>query len=159
MIVIATTAEIKLIEQILGEQAYEYYPIIITGVGGANVCEHLRHVPLDTKIINIGYAGSSNTEIGTVVNVTSCKIYHPNVTYKEPTYTLAFSPIHPNMVCYTSNDFVLESKEKNCVFDMELAHICAMGFKDIQSFKVVSDNLSLHQYDKTTGDNNCKAAE
>ncbi len=155
MIVIATTAEIKLIEELLGEEAYSYYPIVITGVGGTNICKNLRNVPLDTTIINIGYAGSANTPIGTVVDVECCQLYHPNVKYNEPFYQLKLTCKGSTMLpCYTSNDFVLQSDYHDCVFDMELAYICAMGFKNVCSLKVVSDNLSLHEYDQTTGDTN-----
>ena len=31
---------------------------------------------------------------------------------------------------------------------MELAYICALGFKNVEAIKIVSDNLSLKQYDK-----------
>lgn len=148
MIVIATTAELELVNKVLGEKAYEHFPILVTGVGGANVCMRLRDIPRDTPILNIGYAGSADTPIGTQVEVKTCKVYHPNVTYNEPTFELS----DHGKLCLTSNDFVLETKEHDCVFDMELAYICALGFTDIRSIKVVSDNLSLHQYDKTTGD-------
>ena len=55
-------------------------------------------------------------------------------------------------VCYTNTDFVLQSNYKDCVFDMELAFIASLGFKNLQSLKYVSDNLSLHAYhDLTNG--------
>lgn len=155
MIVVATPTEVELVEKVLGDAAYEYYPIVVVGVGGANVCEHLRDVSRDTVIINVGYAGSANTPIGTVVDVDCCQLYHPNVKYKEPLYQLNLMCKGAMMAsCLTSNDFVLQSNERDCLFDMELAYICAMGFKNIYSIKVVSDNLSLHQYDDTTGDTN-----
>ena len=53
-------------------------------------------------------------------------------------------------VCYTNCDFVLASDYKDCVFDMELAFIAALGFKNLHSFKYVSDNLSLHAYHELT---------
>ena len=49
--------------------------------------------------------------------------------------------------CYTSNDFVTSTTIKeDCVFDMELAYIAAMGFQHLHALKIVSDNLSLHTY-------------
>ena len=50
--------------------------------------------------------------------------------------------------CYTSNDFVLQTTlQQPVVFDMELNTICALGF-DVVSYKIVSDNLSLKQYEE-----------
>ena len=50
---------------------------------------------------------------------------------------------------FVLNDFVLETKiKKPVVFDMELAYILALGFKNVESIKIVSDNLSLKQYEK-----------
>jgi hypothetical protein len=66
------------------------------------------------------------------------------VEYDEPTYTLSgYVP------CYTSNDFVLQTNIKEpVVFDMELAYILALGFKNVESIKIVSDNLSLKEYEE-----------
>ena len=52
---------------------------------------------------------------------------------------------HPKK-CLTGTDFVLKSDVKNCLFDMELAYIKALGFKDVVAFKYVSDNLDLQEY-------------
>ena len=49
-------------------------------------------------------------------------------------------------VCYSNTDFVLQSDYRDCVFDMELAYIAALGFENLYSIKIVSDNLSLHTY-------------
>ena len=49
-------------------------------------------------------------------------------------------------VCYSNTDFVLQSDYRDCVFDMELAYIAALGFENLCSIKIVSDNLSLHTY-------------
>lgn len=155
MIVIATEVETELVEKVLGPQVGEFGPVVRTGVGGANVCETLRDIPRDTPILNIGYAGSANTPIGTLVDVSESRVYHPNVTYKEPVYHLPVSGERPSMRCLTSNDFVLQSDEHDCLFDMELVYICALGFSNLRSIKMVSDNLSLHEYDQNTGDDNC----
>jgi hypothetical protein len=45
---------------------------------------------------------------------------------------------------------VLASDYKDCVFDMELAFIAALGFTNLHSWKYVSDNLSLHAYHDLT---------
>ncbi len=128
-------------ERALAEQLFPGIPVRECGVGALNILQALRDIPLDTEIINVGYAGSANYAIGTQVEVGECQLYHPNVTYPEPTFQLS-----GNTRCFTGVDFVLESKETDCVFDMELAFICGMGFKNVRSIKIVSDNLSLHEY-------------
>ncbi len=136
LIVVAETKE-----RALAAEMFPNIPILECGVGALNIMQALRNIPLDTEIINIGYAGSANYTIGTKVEVGECQLYHPNVTYPEPVFHLS-----GDTRCFTGVDFVLESKEKDCVFDMELAFICGMGFKSVRSIKIVSDNLSLHQY-------------
>ena len=130
------------------------WDIIVTGVGAINVLHTLRELPRDAQIINIGYAGSANYAIGSIVSVTEVRLNHPCVRYPEP--ELHLSPIANNYlrkpqdclhsVCYSNTDFVLQSDYQDCVFDMELAYIAAMGFTHLSSLKVVSDNLSLHAY-------------
>lgn len=139
MIVVATDEEYK-----LAKKQFKWHIIVKTGVGGINVLNKLKRFPKWLKIINFGYVGSNNIPIGTEIKISLCKLYHPNVEYNEPVYKLK-----GNIPCYTSNDFVLETNIKEpCVFDMELAYILALGFKRVESIKIVSDNLSLKQYEK-----------
>ncbi len=140
-------------ERALAEQYFPGIEVLVTGVGALNIMKSTRNIPLDTEIFNIGYAGSANFEIGTIVEVTESRLNHPNVDYPEPKYmleNLQFSqfsnPQIKNAICYTGVDFVLQSNYKDCVFDMELAFICGMGFKHVHALKYVSDNLSLHEY-------------
>ncbi len=142
-------------ERQLAEQYFPGVEVLITGVGAFNIMKALRNIPLDTELFNVGYAGSSNFEIGTMVEVTEVRLNHPNVQYPEPEIFL--SPIPENeqtkqittkAVCYSGVDFCLQSDYKDCVFDMELAFICGMGFKTVHALKYVSDNLSLHDYRK-----------
>lgn len=130
------------------------WEIIVTGVGAINVMQTLRDLPRNAQIINIGYAGSANYEIGSVVCVEEARLNHPCVSYPEP--ELKLQPMSSEWlkapcnsmvsVCYSNTDFVLQSDYKDCVFDMELAYIAAMGFENLVSLKIVSDNLSLHAY-------------
>ena len=156
-IVMAEEGELGLIEQVkqLGVDI-EGATLVYTGVGAINVIRSLQHLDREAEIYNIGYAGSANFDVGTWVEVTEVRLNHPNVTYKEPELKLsAISRQHSGFrqaVCYTNTDFVLQSDYKDCVFDMELAFIAALGFKHVHSFKYVSDNLSLHAYhDLTNG--------
>jgi hypothetical protein len=130
------------------------WDIIVTGVGAINVMHTLRDLPRDAKIINIGYAGSANYAIGSAVCVTEARLNHPCVNYPEPELLLKLVPVeylqNPESclqsVCYSNTDFVLQSNYTDCVFDMELAYIAALGFENLSSLKIVSDNLSLHTY-------------
>ena len=124
--------------------------VIYTGVGAINVIRALQDLPRDAELINIGYAGSANFNVGTWVEVSEVRLNHPNVTYDEPALKISDSqaPISDALraICYTNTDFVLQSDYKDCVFDMELAFIAALGFTNLHSLKYVSDNLSLHAY-------------
>ena len=131
--------------------------IIYTGVGGINIIRALQSLPREAELLNIGYAGSANFEVGSWAEVSEVRLNHPNVTYNEPVLNLISNDqrlISGHLcrlaVCYTNCDFVLQSDYKDCVFDMELAFIAALGFKSLYSLKYVSDNLSLHAYHEYT---------
>ena len=128
--------------------------VLFTGVGAINIIRSLQHLDRDAELFNIGYAGSANFDLGSWVEVTEVRLNHPNVTYAEPELKLsAISNPHSvvkQAVCYSNCDFVLASDYKDCVFDMELAFIAALGFKHLHSLKYVSDNLSLHAYHEHT---------
>ncbi|MBQ0137628.1 MAG: hypothetical protein KBS40_06480 [Bacteroidales bacterium] len=153
LILIAEEGERDLIAKYLPNTDW---PVLVTGVGGVNIVRALRDVPKDTHVLNIGYAGSANFNIGTVVEVTEVFTNHPNCRFAEP--TLKLNPVDDGLfpiadrkaVCYTNSDFVLASDYKDCVFDMELAYIAAMGFAKTSALKLVSDNLSLHAYHELT---------
>ncbi len=128
--------------------------LVYTGVGAINIIRSLQDLDREAEVYNIGYAGSANFDLGSWVEVTEVRLNHPNVTYPEP--ELKLKPIglsHQQVkqaVCYSNCDFVLASDYKDCVFDMELAFIAALGFKHLHSLKHVSDNLSLHTYHDLT---------
>ena len=128
--------------------------IIFTGVGGINIIRSLQDLDREAELYNIGYAGSANFDLGTWVEVTEVRLNHPNVTYAEPELKIKNSKLKitncRQAICYTNCDFVLASEYKDCVFDMELAFIAALGFKNLHSLKYVSDNLSLHAYHDLT---------
>ena len=128
--------------------------LVCTGVGAINIIRSLQDLDREAEVYNIGYAGSANFDLGSWVEVTEVRLNHPNVTYPEP--ELKLEPIGlsnqqvKQAVCYSNCDFVLASDYKDCVFDMELAFIAALGFKHLHSLKHVSDNLSLHAYHDLT---------
>ena len=148
LVVIAEKEELKLVEQL----GYKDYPTLITGVGALNIIETLKDIPKDVSIINIGYAGSKNLKPGKFYAIDGVSLYHQNVKYIEPSYSLGYNPwvgeVEPltPVKCLTGTDFVLESDVKGCVFDMELAYIKALGFESVIAYKYVSDNLDLKEY-------------
>ena len=128
--------------------------LLYTGVGAINIIRSLQNLDREAELYNIGYAGSANFDLGTWVEVTEVRLNHPNVTYEEPELKISNVqyPISTvkQAICLTNTDFVLASDYKDCVFDMELAFIAALGFKHLHSLKYVSDNLSLHAYHELT---------
>ena len=119
--------------------------IINTGIGATNVIESLKNLDKNTHIVNIGYAGSNIIPRGEVVKIKNCCMYHPVAgEFEEKVYKL-----NGNIDCYTSGDFVTATTIKEPVlFDMELAIICALGFKNLESYKVVSDTLNITQFEE-----------
>jgi hypothetical protein len=162
IVVLAEEGEVSLIDKLYEQLGIDLrnIPILYTGVGAINVIRALQELPRETEIFNIGYAGSANFEVGSWAEVQEVRLNHPNVTYNEPQLLLVEgqqtqpelfpkSTLH-KAVCYTNTDFVLQSDYTDCVFDMELAYIAALGFDKLHSIKYVSDNLSLHAYHELT---------
>ena len=147
LVVIASKNEEKLVKEL----GYAGKPLVITGVGGVNVIRALKNVARDEEIVNIGYVGSNSIAIGTKVIVGKAALLHEGIEYKEEFgRTVDFKK--SKTVCYTSTDFVTKTKIKEpCVFDMELAYICAL-FDKVKAIKYVSDNLNLHEYEKNSAD-------
>lgn len=119
--------------------------VIVTGVGALNVINAMKNIDRREQIYNIGYAGSNVLPIGSKAPIKRVKAYHPNCTFDEPEYCL-----NGEVTCYTAGDFVTETDIKEpCVFDMELAVILAMGFENVTADKVVSDNLSVKEFNES----------
>ena len=127
------------------EEQKRFNAHIVTGVGFGNVYNALADVPRDTPIVNIGYAGSNTIPKGEVCVISECRHYHPNVEYIEPMYSL----VNGIYTCYTADDFVTHTDIKEpVVFDMELYAILSMGFTNVTAIKIISDNLSLEEYEQ-----------
>lgn len=147
VIVIASPSELPLVRGVLEQRGIDTnVRIIITGVGGINVYRALHELPKDTNVLNIGYCGSPDLPINAQLEIGKCDLSH-KVDYSEPVFILDES--NPN-VCHTLTDFGT-SGEAGCVYDMELAFICAMGF-NVQAIKVVSDNMDLDEYEQNIKD-------
>ena len=160
-IVMAEEGELPLIDKAREELGLDLRDaeILFTGVGAINIIRSLQHLDREAELYNIGYAGSANFDLVSWVEVTEVRRNHPNVTYAEPRLPLIDESLGAELplehetrraICYTNCDFVLASDYKDCVFDMELAFIAALGFKHLHALKYVSDNLSLHTYHEHT---------
>ncbi|MBR4705069.1 MAG: hypothetical protein IKP02_05645 [Paludibacteraceae bacterium] len=155
-IIMAEEGERVLLDKVRDELGLDLHDaeLIYTGVGAINIIRSLQHLDREAELINIGYAGSANFDLGTWVEVTEVRLNHPAVSYPEPELKIKNSKLKikncKQAICYTNCDFVLASDYRDCVFDMELAFIAALGFKKLHSLKYVSDNLSLHSYHDLT---------
>ncbi|MBQ3717405.1 MAG: hypothetical protein II901_03365 [Paludibacteraceae bacterium] len=153
-ILIAEEGERPLIDKVSQEFGVEWpeAEVVVTGVGAINIIRSLQGLDREAEVLNIGYAGSANFELGNWVEVTEVRLNHPNVTYAEPELKVESLKLKgvKRAICYSNCDFVLASDYKDCVFDMELAFIASLGFAKLYSLKYVSDNLSLHSYHDLT---------
>ena len=121
---------------------------IRTGVGAGNVIEACCNLPKGTRIINIGYAGSNNVEIGTV-SLVSDTFRYTDGNYKFEDHA---NPLHlsdEGFPCYTGNSFFTESdRTEPTLYDMELNYIASFSphLELVAAVKIVSDNLSVDDY-------------
>lgn len=129
----------------------EYFPdveCILMGVGAGNVIKTCCQLPEGTRIVNIGYAGSNNTPIGTVLTVSdSHRLVNGHYNFVEHANPLHISD--EGLPCYTNNDFVTSSdKAEPVLFDMELNYIAAFSprLNLVAAIKVVSDNLDIDAF-------------
>lgn len=143
----------------------ENITLIITGVGKQQTAISLVKYLENNKenkpdiIINIGYAGSTNSKIGQWVNVNKSYNYEWNIPgeerytiqgyEKELIKTLNNENIK-QLPCYSAESFVTSTDIKeDVVFDMELHSIylvCCKHDINLISLKKVSDNLNLENY-------------
>ena len=143
IVVIAAENERKLVKEL----GYDKFDVVVTGIGGINVIRALKDIPKSEEIVNIGYCGSNHLNIGEKVVVGKAVLLHELIEYEEEACKTVDYP-QSQIVCYTSTDFVTKTNIKEaCVFDMELAYICAM-FDKVKSIKIVSDNLDVHAYEE-----------
>ena len=121
---------------------------IRTGVGAGNIIKACCKLPKGTRIINIGYAGSNNVEIGTV-SLVSDSFRYTDGNYKFEDHA---NPLHlsdEGLPCYTGNSFFTESdRTEPTLYDMELNYIASFSphLELVAAVKIVSDNLSVDDY-------------
>ena len=154
-IIVATNQEKEMVDKFLGEsQSRERGRVVIqTGAGISNALDSLLPLPHDTPVLNIGFAGSNQLGKSGIFTVKEVRHYHPNVNFDRPEPVLLLTPA-PGLegaICYTSQDFVHDTKiTEPVLFDMELAIIARLyQGQPVTSIKIVSDNLDLEEYTDT----------
>ena len=138
-------------EEVEYNRCREIFPeieCIRTGVGAGNVIKACCNLPKGTRIINIGYAGSNNIEIGTVTLVSdSFRYTDGNYEFDDHANPLHLSD--EGLPCYTGNSFFTESdRTEPTLYDMELNYIASFSphLKLVAAVKIVSDNLSVDAF-------------
>ncbi len=136
--------------------------LLISGIGkqktAIEVVKYLENNNLPDLIINIGYAGSSNQQIGTWVSINKSYNLEWEIPGEEKysmdvgNQDLVVIPELKSLPCYSAESFVTQTSIKDdVIFDMELhslAIICDMYNIKLASLKKVSDNLNIKDYYK-----------
>ena len=137
--------------------------LLITGIGkqltAINLTKYLCENEKPDMVINIGYAGSTDIQVGKWVNISRVYNYEWEIPGEEKYVMLAGGSQKLELLdnseiekveCYSSESFVTETDiEEHVAFDMELHSIsllCEMYEIPLISLKKISDNLSLDKY-------------
>lgn len=158
----------------------ENISLLITGIGKQQTAIRLTQYLERAKnkpdiIINMGYAGSTNSKIGEWVNVSKSYNYEWNIPGEQQYVIEGFEKnmikllsqldssirgetkiLHKDNIkelpCYSAESFVTSTDIKEDVlFDMELHSIyliCCIYGIELVALKKVSDNLNLEDYYK-----------
>lgn len=157
--------ELKLNKITENQYSRDNITLIITGVGKQQTAIGLVSYLENNKenkpdiIINMGYAGSTNSKIGQWVNVNKSYNYEWNIPGEERYTIIGYDREKISTLdnanikilpCYSAESFVTSTDIKeDVVFDMELHSIymiCCKYDIELISLKKVSDNLSLENY-------------
>lgn len=141
--------------------------LIITGIGkqktAIGLTKYLCENDKPDLIINIGYAGSVNSKIGSFVSINKSYNLEWDIP-GEQKYSmddlgrqdLVTIDELENLPCYSAECFVNSTNIKeNVIFDMELHSVSLLADLyniPLVSLKKVSDNLSMDDYYKTIDD-------
>lgn len=130
--------------------------LIMTDITRNGIIKSLINIDTTNKIIiNVGFVGSNNINIGEIVQVDKSYGYHFDLTpFGTPKYIAPNSPYEIDKIkdlksidCYTSDAFVTNTDiKKDAIFDMELNAITLFPHKKLYSIKIVSDNLNTKSY-------------
>lgn len=151
IITVATDYEKK---ALIPEQYWSH--VVITGIGMLHTIGTLKNQIQKSEpqfVINIGYAGSKDVPVGTVCRVDECTAYMEHDIYTGDMSLYEFETKSPSYKCYTATDFIEGTKlEGPFLVDMELLAHSILDCP-LASIKVVSDNMSMEDYDKALKDN------
>ena len=137
--------------------------LLITGIGKQRTAISLtKYLCKNTKpdlIINVGYAGSTNIQVGAWVSITKSYNYEWEIPGEEKYSMINLGNQELKVVdlseikkveCYSAECFVTSTNlEESIAFDMELhsiAILCDMYKIPLMSLKKISDNLSIDDY-------------
>lgn len=137
--------------------------LLITGIGkqmtAISLIEYLCNNEKPDIIVNIGYAGSTDIQIGKWVNITRSYNYEWEIPGEEKYVMLAGGSQQLQLIpdktieqveCYSAECFVTETDIKDHIaFDMELhslSIICDKYDIPLLSMKKISDNLCINNY-------------
>jgi hypothetical protein len=122
--------------------------IYITGVGVCNILKNPKFLLNQyDKVINIGYVGSNKYKTGSVISVSRCaKLITSNIVEEK---SINLNPCYlKNDICYTADNFIEHARDEVPMVDMELYYL-ALLYPQIQSIKIVSDNLDINEHRQT----------
>ena len=144
--------------------------LLISGIGKQRTAIALTKYFCENEkadlIVNIGYAGSTDIQIGKWVSIDHSYNYEWFIPGEEKYSFLDYgnkdlevieNPAVEKVSCYSAESFVTETEIKEHVaFDMELHSVVVIGDMlniPVMSLKKISDNLSLDDYYKQIGNN------
>ena len=160
---IAERLEMKEKNENLYENMERGIRLLITGIGkqvtAISLTKYLCNNENPDLIINIGYAGSTDIDIGKWVNISRVYNYEWEIPGEEKYVMISGGSQKLEIInnsnlevveCYTSESFVTETDiNEHVAFDMELhsiSLICDMNNIHLLALKKISDNLSLDNY-------------
>ena len=137
--------------------------LLITGIGkqrtAISLIRYFCQNNKPDKVINIGYAGSTDIPVGKWVNIKRAYNYEWEIPGEEKYIMKDYGSQNLETIknenlekveCYSAECFVVETDiEERVAFDMELhsiAFICDEYDIPLYSLKKISDNLSLEKY-------------
>lgn len=144
--------------------------LLISGIGkqrtAISLTKYICENDKPDMVINVGYAGSTDIQIGKWVNITKSYNYEWEIPGEEKFSFLDYGNKELELIedkdiqkveCYSAESFVTKTDLKGHIaFDMELHSvvvICDMYNIPVMSLKKISDNLSLDDYYDNTENN------
>lgn len=154
---------LKLIKKEENLYEKENITLLISGIGKQRtaICltKYLCKYEKPSKIVNIGYAGSTDIPVGKWVNITRSYNYEWEIPGEEKYSMLECGNQKLEVLkneevekveCYSAECFVVETDiEEHVAFDMELhsiAILCDEYEIPLYSLKKISDNLDIKDY-------------